>query len=238
MDFKSFIFADSKKESKQPEKTEKVEKSESTQKTFKSNFPTSDVGKPFEPTTYTQKEVVAPITPDNLSCEPHLDKIMKMYEAGFDSMNQEGYDFYEFFKAIVSNGIDNKMAYTMALNMASSMDSNVTKQFLLTQSQYYVTEINKVHSHYREEGTAKMEEAKTDKANEESSLRSEISDIKAELVRLNNLKEQAESTLASIDMKYTPKITEITCKVMANNMAKDGIISSIQQVVDGINKHL
>lgn len=232
MSLRDLIFTKNDGEVKTPEKVV------TTQKSFKSNFPSSQVETTKETPTYAPVAGFTAITPDNPSCEPHLEKIMGMYEKGFDAMNQDGYDFYEFFKAVVANGIDNQLVYTMALNMASSMDKTVTKASLLTQSQHYINEINKVHTHYEQEGTIKSQEATKAKIQEESALSSEVNGIQAEIIRLTNLKTEKQVELSNIDAKYTPQITEISCKIMANNMAKDSIVGSINKVVDGINKNL
>jgi len=212
-----------------------VEKTNSGQQSFNNKFPQ---GVNRIKTAMTSHTIPQSITPNDPSCEPHLSKIMGMYEKGFDNMNQDGYDFYEFYKAVVANGIDNQLVYNMGLTMASSVDKSVTKQSLLEQSQYYITEINKVHSHYESEGNTKSQEIVKIKNQEESTLRSEIDNIKSEIIRLNNLKTQKEGELTSIDSKYTPEITEISCKIMANNMAKESIVGSLSKVVDGIKKYL
>ena len=213
---------------------------------FQGKFPSSnDTSTPEVTNAFgSNKSVSSPsftpsaISPDNPSCEPHLDKIMGMYEKGFDDLNQDGYDFYEFFKSIIGAGVNNTALYPMALTMAKGMDSSVSKDSLINQSNFYITEIKKVHTHYETQGNKKNQDTIRLKDSEESALKSEVESIEAELNRLSSLKIQKEKELSSIDAKYTPQITEIGCKLMANNMAKDRILGSINSVVNGIKNNI
>lgn len=219
----------------------KKETSANVQSTFKNKFPTSG---PIEtPTkvetkaeTVTATETMAEITPDNPACAPHLDKIMKLYEDGFDGLDMDGYDFYEYFQMVVQAGINNGAAYNMAFTMGKTMGA--TKESLIEQAQFYIDEINKVHQHYVDNGTVKKESALKTKGEEESTLNSELMDINNEIARLNTLKAQKESALSSIDAKYSPQITEIECKLMANDMARERILGTINTVVNGIKSNI
>ena len=84
-----------------------------------------------------------------------LGSIVSMYESGFDSLNKPGYDFYEFFKAIKAVGSNDASVYKMALSMAQGVDSKVTKSKLLTQADYYIKEIEKVHKNYENQRECK-----------------------------------------------------------------------------------
>lgn len=237
MNFKSLIFAS--------DENEKKKKPESTGKTFKSKFPSSvsaDDTTPkatFTPTTsFPSATKTAPITPDNPSCGPHLDKIMDMYEKGFENLNQDGYDFYEYFRAVVKIGSDNAEMYKMAFTMAQSMEPSVTKASLISQSQFYVNEITSVHKGYKETGESKKLEMQNLKTSEESNLKQEVSELDIEIQRLKAMKSQKEAELSSIDEKYASEMTDIGCKLMANDMARDKILNSINKVVSGINANI
>lgn len=235
---KSLIFADSG-----DEKEKKVDTPEAGRKTFKSKFPSSE---PIEDTpkaaafksSFPTTSKVEAITPDNPSCGPHLDKIMAMYEKGFDNLNQDGYDFYEYFKAVVQVGVNNPEMYKMAFTMAKTMEPNVSKTSLIDQSKFYVNEITTVHKHYVQTGESKRTEMLRLKGSEESTLQQEVLDIGAEIQRLTSLKSQKEGELSTIDSKYASEITDIECKLMANDMARDSIVGSINKVVKGINDNI
>jgi hypothetical protein len=175
---------------------------------------------------------------NNPSCQPHLEKIIQLYESGFDGLNQAGYDFYEFYKAVVSGGIDNPQVYAMALSMGKAMDGNVSKESLLSQSQYYFDEIMKVHKSYVDNGTTKKNQLLSTKENERSQLSSELDGLKMQMEAISNQIVSKQSSLSEIDNKYANELTEVDCKLMANDVAKDKILSSINAVKQGLTNNL
>lgn len=240
MNLRGLIFADDG-ENKKKQNDSKTE--DTGRRTFKNKFPTSEATTPattsgsFQPSkTFPSSTTV--VTPDHPSCAPHLDKIMKMYEDGFDNLNQDGYDFYEFFKAVVQVGTENPAMYTMAFSMAQSMDPNVTKASLLSQAQFYINEITTVYNGYVANGKGKKDELLGRKETEESSLRQELINIDNEIQRLMALKAQKESELSTIDGKYATELTDVECKLLANDMAKDNLINAINTVVNGIKTNI
>ena len=179
-----------------------------------------------------------PLTVDTNSCGPYLDSIMEMYEKGFDSLNQDGYDFYEYFKGIIAAGASNNAAYSMAFNMAKSMDNSVNKTTLLSQSEYYLNEIKTVHLGYVNNGDSKRKTLESNKINEESQLKTDLNNLQVEIDKLTTLKLSKEHELSTIDNKYSTELNEIECKIMENDVAKDKIVSSIELVVNGIKNNL
>lgn len=207
-------------------------------KTFKSNFEPMSENVDYSKTATTFPKKTIDVSPTNPSCEPHLEKIMALYEQGFDGLNLDGYDFYEYYKAVSKSGIDNSAMYDMAFTMAKAMDSSVTKTTLLKQSDYYLDEITKVHKHYDESGQAKSNETLNSKNSEEQALTKELSDIDSQIYSLQQLKKSKEGELREIDNKYSPIITEIKCKLMANDIARDTIVKSILKVVNGVKQNI
>lgn len=66
----------------------KTEPKEDSQKSFKTKFPSSgSETSTVAPPTVTRTEPTMAITPDNPACAPHMDKIMKLYEDGFNGLN-------------------------------------------------------------------------------------------------------------------------------------------------------
>lgn len=176
--------------------------------------------------------------PNNLSCEPHIDAVMDLYEKGFDELNQVGYDFYEFYKAIIGAGVDNPAMYTMALNMAKAMDSNVSKENLLKQSEFYLTEITNVYKQYVSQGKQKEGSLKTQKAGEEQSLQTELATVQQQLQNLQQQENSIKIKIGAIDQKYATQLHDISCKLEANDTAKREIFESINKVKRGINANL
>jgi hypothetical protein len=167
-----------------------------------------------------------------------LVKTLEMYEAGFDSLNQPGYDFYEFFKAVMAGGIDNPAIYGMAFGMGSAMDKSITKDKLLMQSDFYITEINKVYNDYVAKGNGKRQEVINQKNHENESLVGELNLMRQQLEQLQVQISDRENKLSVIDSKSGPVLAEVETKIAANDLAKQKIVGSIEQVKNGIINNL
>jgi hypothetical protein len=167
-----------------------------------------------------------------------LAKTLEMYEAGFDSLNQPGYDFYEFFKTVMAGGADNPAIYGMAFGMGSAMDKTITKDKLLMQSEFYITEINKVYNDYVAKGNGKRQEVINQKNHENESLLGELNLMRQQLEQLQVQISDRENKLSVIDSKYGPILNEVETKITANDLAKQKIVSSIEQVKNGIINNL
>lgn len=167
-----------------------------------------------------------------------LGKVIEMYEKGFDSLNQSGYDFYEFFKAVMATDPNNPQSYIMAYTMANSMDKSVTKTSLLSSADFYVKEIHKVHTQYEAEGNKIKNDFINTKKSEKEKLQSEIKTIQNKLIVLQNELEQKNSILQNFDNSNFGKIAEIEQKLMANNLSKERLVQKLSQVISGINNNI
>lgn len=192
--------------------------------------------KPYVEPVFTSPKVSIPN--NNLSCEPFIEPIVQLYEKGFDNLNQNGYDFYEYYKSILSAGENSPAIYKMALTMAKGMDSSVTKEKLSSQADFYLKEITKVYDDYISQGSDKKRQLEEQKTQETQALKNELQGIESQLIQLNIKKGQLESDLGSIDNRYSSEINEISCKLKANDVAKDKIFKSINEVKQGINSNL
>ena len=184
----------------------------------------------FNPTPVTPVfGTTAPVVSDE-----HLLKALELYQKGFDNLNQPGFDFYEFFQSVITGGVDNSAVYAMAFQMATAMDKSITKDKLTSQADFYVSEIQKVYEDYLSKGNAKKEEVQSLKLNENQSLAGEVENIQHQIESLTIQLQDRKAKLMAIDGKYNPQLSEIDSKLAANNIAKDRILSSIQQVKQGI----
>jgi hypothetical protein len=204
---------------------------QSTQSKYEPTFPQNN-GSVFSPnpsvvpkSTYPEKN-------------PYLDKILDVYDKGFTSLNQSGYDFFEFFKAVCTAGIDNSQVYQMALEMGKAMDQNVSKDSLLKQADYYITELNKVYSSFSTDGQNKMNDLSQKKNAESTSLSSTIASLKNQLSTIQDQIRIKENELSEIDNKYQPQIDEITLKLEANDSVKIIFIGNINKVKMNISNNL
>lgn len=224
-----------------PSKEEKfVSKFPDTLASATTTFPSSPAS--GQQTQFMHSVAVAspPVQATNvpLECAPHMDSIMKLYEKGFASLNQQGVEFYEYFEAIVEAGINDPKAYQMALKMLSKMEKTMTKDTLVVQSQFYVNELVKVHAKYNADGIKAKSDLMAGKDAEGEKLKADIRLLKEQMDTLRNQLSGKEVQLSQIDNRYLPKIGEFDCKIMANDQAKNRILSTIETVVSGIKANL
>lgn len=170
--------------------------------------------------------------------QEHLTKFLDMYQKGFDALNQDGFDFYEFFQSVCEGGLENPQVYTMAFKMGTVMDKTITKEKLLSQSEFYCNEILKSHNQYVNSGSAKRQELLSQKETENKTLSSDLDLLKQQLENINIQIRDKESKLSLIDNKYQPLIAEVESKLKANDFAKTKLMSTIEQVKQGITNNL
>ena len=165
----------------------------------------------------------------------HLTTLTEKYNTSFEGLNQEGYDFFEFFQAIVSsNAVDNPQMYNMAMTMAKSMDKSLTKDKLVSSSDYYINGLNNIYNSIVETGNYKKQNLINQKDAETHSLTVDLADLRSQLDRISNEINTKQNMLSSIDSKYQPDINEIDGKMRANDYAKNIIFTNIQKVKSGI----
>lgn len=221
MGLKSLFFTDTTVENQRSDIKEEMNSS-SMSNTSKTTFPT----------TFPTATPSFGASNDN----PHLAKFLDAYQHCLDTANQSGYDFYEFFQAILnSGGVDNPQMYIMAMSMGVAMDKTCNKNKLLSQADYYLSEINKVYEQNVASGTAKRQELTTQKESENQNLTAELSNLKEQLEAIQNQINSAQIKLSSVDGKYQPLINEVEQKIQANETAKNVITSNINKVKQGIN---
>ncbi|MFV8362534.1 hypothetical protein ACNQGO_04005 [Flavobacterium sp. ZT3P35] len=207
------------------------EESENTSKKETVNTPISDVNKfPESPNTFQPTE--------NATNNPFLNEIFGVYEKGFESLNQTGFDFYEMYKSVISVGATNPQSYQMAFTMGKTINPQLSKSFLLEKSKYYTDEIEKVYAKYDATGTSRKRDLESAISSEKSNLTKTISDIETRIAQLQNDLQNAKSDLEKVDFKNKEQFSEITLKIEANDLAKKKILESINTVVTGINQYL
>lgn len=237
-----FIVSDEKSDEKPDEKTTGVQNKKVVQGNVQ--FPQSSTQSKYEPTFPQKNGSVFSLNPGMKpkptfpEKNPHLDKILDVYDKGFTGLNQPGYDFFEFFKAVCTAGIDNPQVYQMALEMGKAMDQNVSKDSLLKQADYYITELNKVYSTFNIDGQNKITDLSQKKNVESTSLSSAIVSLKNQLSTIQDQIRIKENELSEIDNKYQPQIDEISLKLEANDSVKNIFMENINKVKMNISNNL
>ena len=168
----------------------------------------------------------------------YMQKAFEMYEKGFESLNKDGFDFYEFYQSVMQGGPTNPQVYAMAFNMGSIMDKSLSKSKLINDADFYVSEITKVYNDNVSKGTAKKQNLLAQKDSENKSLVAELENMEQQLEALKIQIDDRKRKLSDIDSKYSPELTDFDNRLGANELAKNKIVDSIEQVKQGINLNI
>jgi hypothetical protein len=183
-----------------------------------------------EPTPTPTTTYQAPVQVSN----EYMQKAFEMYEKGFESLNKDGFDFYEFYQSVMQGGPTNPQVYAMAFNMGSIMDKSLSKSKLINDADFYVAEITKVYNDNVSKGTAKKQNLLAQKDSENKSLVAELENMEQQLEALKIQIDDRRRKLSDIDIKYSPDLTDFDNRLGANELAKNKIVDSIEQVKQGI----
>jgi len=174
-----------------------------------------------------------------------VNEVIEVYEAGLESINMPGYDFYEFYKSISTTGAEGAHSYQLAFNMARSLDKTVTVQKLLSDAEFYISKINEVHGQYVNQGQAKLQSLEQQKQAEKGKLQSEIdqhvqriAQLRAELQELEGAVNQKKGLLSKIDEGFNPQEKNIREKLQANDAAREASIGKLNKVRNGIATYI
>lgn len=211
------------------EKEKKPEKRESKPSASTNSFPDTNKATSTFPVSPPKTSVVS---------NTILDTVVEMYEAGFESLNKPGYDFYEFFKAIKAVGSNDPAVYKMALTMAQSADESVTKSALLSQADFYIKEIERVHKQYESKGNGKRNQIINAQKGKKDNLNSEISVLEKKLIEIQIQVSNKKNQLQSLDTELMSDVSEIDQKIIANDAARSKILATIQGVANGIKNNI
>ncbi|MNL15082.1 hypothetical protein D3C87_1360530 [compost metagenome] len=176
--------------------------------------------------------------PTNSLTNPFLNEVFEVYDKGFESLNESGFDFFELYKSVVAVGVTNPQSYQMAFTMGKSIKSDLTKEFLLQKGSFYIAEIEKVYAKYDTIGKTKKADLDNTITKEKYNLSKSISDLEAKIIELQKELEAKKVELQKIDPVNMEQLSEIQLKMDANNLAKQKILTSINTVITGINQYL
>jgi hypothetical protein len=169
---------------------------------------------------------------------PFLGEVLDVYQKGFEGLNVEGFDFFEMYKSVNAVGVTNPQSYQMAFTMGKTINSSLTKEFLLDKGKFYLTEIEKVYEKYNITGNAKKSDLNAKISQEKKNLSSSISDLESQILNLQKELESKKRELNKIDSDNAAQFSDLQLKIEANNMAKHKIQDSINLVITGINQYL
>ena len=187
---------------------------------------------------FPETNIVTNSVPIGTSDNPFLNEILEVYNKGFEGLNNEGFDFFELYKSVMAVGPTNPQSYQMAFTMGKTIKSDLSKEFLLEKSKFYISEIEKVYTKYDATGNSKNKDLNNTITTQKYNLSKNISDLESQIAKLQAELETKKTELARIDMDNKDMFAQIQLKIEANNLAKHKILESINTVVTGINQYL
>ncbi|KIX21220.1 hypothetical protein SY27_10725 [Flavobacterium sp. 316] len=183
------------------------------------------------------EEKIINTTNENFA-NPFVNEILEVYEKGFESLNLNDFDFFEMYKSVAIVGITNPQSYQMAFTMGKSIKPDLSKEYLLEKSKFYIDEINKVFAKYDSTGNIKKKDLNNLVLKEKETLTNTITDLENKILQMQQELQEKKTLLANIDSKNESELREIQLKIEANNFAKQKILDSINLVISGINQYL
>ena len=187
---------------------------------------------------FPETNTITNSVPNSNSNNPFLNEILEVYNKGFEGLNNEGFDFFEMYKSVMAVGPTNPQSYQMAFTMGKTIKSDLSKEFLLEKSKFYISEIEKVYSKYDATGNSKNKDLSDTISTQKNNLTKYISDLETQIAKLQSELETKKAELARIDFDNKEMFAQIHLKIEANNLAKHKILESINTVVTGINQYL
>jgi hypothetical protein len=172
------------------------------------------------------------------SSNPFLKEVFEVYEKGFESLNNPGFDFFELYKSVMAVGITNPQSYQMAFTMGKTIQPDLNKQFLLEKANFYIAEIEKVYTKYDTIGKTKKSDLENNLTKEKYNLSKSIEELNTKILQLQSELEAKKAEFQKLDSNNIEKFSEIKLKIEANDLAKQKILDSINTVVTGINQYL
>lgn len=169
------------------------------------------------------------------NCENEVKQVLEQYEAHLAKVNLEGYDFYEFYNAVMSNGIDNVVAYPIIFNTARSFDPTLTSQKITETGQFYLGEIIKAFEDFDKMCKSRLDEFEKTKEAEKNSMNYRIKNIETQIQELQKELSEAYIQLNEVDGKYVVDIERVKCLEFANRSVKSNMETTINKIISNIN---
>jgi hypothetical protein len=163
-----------------------------------------------------------------------------------EDKNQPGFDFYEFSVMLLrSSSSPSGEQFKTAFEGAKMMNQGCDKSFLLSSAEFYKKELQVAYESTVQTGEQKKNTIGSEKAAEQKQLSIDLTNIDQQLVKLRSeiqaleqKRTEKDGALRSIDNKYNDKLAEIEGKIIATATAKDGVLTDILLIENGIKQFL
>lgn len=169
------------------------------------------------------------------NCDAEVKSVLEEYEKMLADNNQEGYDFFEFYKTIMENDPHNIPLYQMVFNIAKSVDKNITSDRLRSSADFYLNLINNSYTNFDNECTNRLNQLDSEKEQRKVELTERLKTLETQMENIKIEIENNLKTLGSIDNEYAAKIETNNCFKYANTVIKDKMVESLSLVKNNIN---
>lgn len=169
------------------------------------------------------------------NCDVEVKQVVEQYEAHLEKVNLDGYDFYEFYKSVMSIGIDNVSAYPIIFKTAQTIYSDLTAQKITETGQYYIQEITKAFVEFDTLCSEKLQKLEEQKASEKEFAQLKLNEINSKIQTLQAEYNETINELNSVDSKYIVETERVKCLSFANNTVKGNLEQTINKVISNIN---
>lgn len=192
--------------------------------------------------TASQSQTIIPQT----ASTDFVGELRARFKKILDDKNQPGFDFYEFSVMLLrSSSSPSGEQFKTAFEGAKMMNQGCDKNFLLTSANFYKKELQAAYEGTIQTGEQKKGTIGAEKAAEQKQLSLDLTNIDQQLTKLRNeiqaleqKRNEKDAGLRSIDSKYNDKLSEIEGKIIATATAKDGVLTDILLIEDGIKQFL
>lgn len=131
-------------------------------------------------------------------------------------------------------GIDKPGALSFAVDMASSMGDNITKELLAAQAQDYIEQVNNMHALNQSKGESKKTEIVNNQQTESKNLTAELANLEEQLELLKTTIADRKRKLETVSHKYEPQLHDVEQRLMANDLVKNQMVVELEKVKNGL----
>jgi len=240
MSWKKLFLTDDSVDSHTKEKKEVLNKANTSEII---SFPKTNVVEEKQPFIFTdskpfQVEIEKPKETQINYENAHIDSISKIYENGFNQLNKEGVDFFEFYQSVTNSDINNPDVYKMAFNLLKGMDPSFTKERALSDANYYIDKITDAYNGIKNSSENLISQLSADKESEEKNLIIELSELESQSSNLKLKLDNKKIELSLVDAKFSTKFSDARMKYEANEVVKTSLTDKINTVVTNIKNNI
>jgi uncharacterized protein (DUF3084 family) len=192
-------------------------------------------------TAPTSAPSAAPTVPTS---EDFVQDLQNRFRKLLEEKNQPGFDFYEFSMMLLrSSAAPTPDQFQTAFEGAKLMNPQCSPSVLLESANFYKKELQVAFQNTIQAGEQKKQTLVSDKAKEQQQLQQEvgqldtkIQQLRQQLATLEESRQVKVGDLQNIDSRYEGKLQEVAQKMAATQVAKEGLLSEMTLIEQGIRQ--